>query len=339
MRLFVYEYLTAHLHHNPTGSLRDEGWAMLSAVTEDFARIPGSEVCTILSSHCAAASAGCSVERFDEGEEESTFRRLAGCADLTLVIAPEFDNLLLRRCHWVEDSGGRLLGPTSAAVALTADKLALARHLFARNIPTPATVLATADPPCFSYPVVCKPRYGAGSQAVFLVRNREEWPSIVAAARREAGYQELLCQPFLPGRAASVAFLIGPAQVLPLVPTAQHLSDDGRFHYQGGSLPLPSALAERAERTARRAVESVPGLNGYVGVDLVLGTDPSEMDDAVIEINPRLTTSYVGLRALAECNLAEAMVAIAQGGKPPPLCWRTGAVTFWADGSWQSCRT
>ena len=37
---------------------------------------------------------------------------------------------------------------------------------------------------------------------------------------------------------------------------------------------------------------------------MVLGENPSGEDDVVIEINPRITTSYVGLRAATGVNLA-----------------------------------
>ncbi len=128
----------------------------------------------------------------------------------------------------------------------------------------------------------------------------------------------------------SVSFLIGPNRRLAMPASAQNLSADGRFRYQGGSLPLDSKRNERATCLAARAVDAVVGLAGYLGVDLVLGT--SSADDAVIEINPRLTTSYVGLRALARFNLAEALLAVMGGDEPPPLAWRTDSVRFMGDG-------
>src|SRR5262249_42859079 len=87
-----------------------------------------------------------------------------------------------------------------------------------------------------------------------------------------------------------------------------------------------------ARRLAETAVAAVPGLQGYVGVDLVLGSAGDGSQDWVIEINPRLTTSYVGLRALAEDNLAEVMLAVARGEPVAPLTWRPGKVEFSADG-------
>jgi predicted ATP-grasp superfamily ATP-dependent carboligase len=67
---------------------------------------------------------------------------------------------------------------------------------------------------------------------------------------------------------------------------------------------------------ANRALTSMPSVVGYVGVDLVLGSEPNGQEDAVIEINPRLTSSYIGLRAAAQSNLADAMWRIAQGDLP-----------------------
>src|SRR5205807_371781 len=100
-------------------------------------------------------------------------------------------------------------------------------------------------------PVVCKPRHGAGSQATFFARSAEEWAACATQARSETGADEAVWQPFVPGLAASVALLLGPVQGVPLLPARQHLSADGRFHYQGGSLPLPPGLARRATELAR----------------------------------------------------------------------------------------
>jgi predicted ATP-grasp superfamily ATP-dependent carboligase len=85
----------------------------------------------------------------------------------------------------------------------------------------------------------------------------------------------------------------------------------------GGELPLSAGLAERASALAERALAAMPVTVGYVGVDLVLGREPDGSEDAVIEINPRLTTSYVGLRTAATTNLADVMWRVAQGESQP----------------------
>ncbi|MEX0978077.1 MAG: ATP-grasp domain-containing protein, partial [Pirellulales bacterium] len=121
-----------------------------------------------------------------------------------------------------------------------------------------------------------------------------------------------------------------------LEPSLQHLAGPGDFSYQGGSLPLEPSMASRARRLAARAVGSLPGPVGYLGVDLIMGDDPAGSGDVVIEINPRLTTSYVGLRALSRVNLAATMIAVACG-REIELCWNSGKIVFTSSGTvgWQ----
>jgi predicted ATP-grasp superfamily ATP-dependent carboligase len=87
----------------------------------------------------------------------------------------------------------------------------------------------------------------------------------------------------------------------------------------------------RACQLARRAFEALPATRGCVGLDLVLGDDPAGSQDVVIEVNPRLTTSYLGLRQATTVNLAAAMLAIQQGGRSP-LFFQPNTVEFEADG-------
>jgi predicted ATP-grasp superfamily ATP-dependent carboligase len=334
MHVFVYEHLCGGALGGAAGaaSLRREGLAMLSAVLADLGRCPDTR-----------ASALAEPGLCDElrplvpsgevhpagGDRDALFRRLARGSDFTLVIAPEFDGILLGRCAAVVAEGGRLLGPSPAAVRLTADKLALAEHLLRHGVPTPPTrPLGPAWP---GGPVVCKPRFGAGSQWTALLSDARAFDAYLRTVAAEGGpVGQLVAQPFVPGRPASVAFLAGPAALLALRAAEQTLAADGSFSYLGGRLPLPAALQERAWAVATRAARAVPGLAGYFGVDVVLG--PSPEGDRVIEINPRLTTSYVGLRRLARGNLMHALLSVASGRPPPPLAWYDDAICFHADG-------
>jgi predicted ATP-grasp superfamily ATP-dependent carboligase len=109
------------------------------------------------------------------------------------------------------------------------------------------------------------------------------------------------------------------------------------LRYLGGSVPLQPDLAHRATAIARRAIASLPEPLGYVGIDLVLGNEPNGRNDVVIEVNPRLTTSYVGLRALANDNLAAAMLAVA-AGETPRLSFKAQQLEFDADGTVRKVR-
>ena len=321
MRIFVYECVCGGgLGLDVPASLLREGSAMLSAVVADFQRISGMEVVTLiaeewsyeLGNDCRRPAIAGGVGAFVEIVE------VVKSCDWTLMIAPEFDHLLERLSQTVLDVGGKLLGSTPAAIRLTADKLALAELWKARGIRHPWT--AAFDPQSVRHvepPFVLKPRYGAGSQSTHLVRDLKSTPTVKG--------DEFIVQRFVPGQAASVALLIGETQTIPLCPARQHLSQVGRLRYLGGALPLPPSLADRATRLALEAVDGIDGLHGYVGVDLILGDDGR---DHAIEINPRLTTSYMGLRQACESNLAELILSIASGQKTESPAWSAGEFEF-----------
>src|SRR5712691_7585935 len=118
MRLFIYEYTCANEKADSASqSLQTEGWAMLSAVLEDFARLPGIETVTLLGEHFEYQGKGV-VRCTNRKPEEAVFHEQARAADYALVIAPEFDDILRTRCRWVEEAGGHLLGSSSGAVAI-----------------------------------------------------------------------------------------------------------------------------------------------------------------------------------------------------------------------------
>jgi tyramine---L-glutamate ligase len=291
----------------------------LEAVAADFVAVPGVRVFTFGDHPPLDPS-----HRSHPGPApHDRFRAVAAHADFSLVIAPECGGRLESLCRTVLDVGGRLLGPWPDAIRLAADKLALARHWERHGVPTPPTWELGAEPA--DVPVVVKPRDGAGSQAMLLWRQDSD-PAGVAQERSPVPTfpGPNIAQQYVPGLAASVAFLIGPSRALPLVPCEQLLSTDDRFTYLGGRLPIAPDRAHRTIRIASAAVGCVPGLLGYVGVDVILGDDGR---DWAIEINPRLTTSYVGLRALARFNLAGAMLAVARGADLEGE-WDRGPVEF-----------
>ena len=318
MRVFVYEYMTAtgtgREPGSPAHGMYLEGRAMRDAVVDDFTRIPGVEVWSFPDD-----AAPCNDDLFLNEVERS---------DRQILIAPELGGNLLAQAI-LNATKGNAIGLSLETIRLTSDKLALSEHWRAHGIPTPATT--DREPTaCEAFPVVWKPRDGAGSTDTFLIRDRFGLATALAARHP---YRSMILQEFVPGRAASVAFLCGPRKTVPLLPTFQLLGDDGRFKYEGGELPIPPDLAARAAGLGRRAVACVPGLLGYVGVDLVLGDAPDGSRDSAIEINPRLTTSYIGLRALADFNIADVMLRVAAGEEVGALRWKPGRVRFGPDGA------
>jgi hypothetical protein len=317
MHLFVYEWATGGgLVEEPgalPASLVREGTAMISALAADLLRMEGCRVTTLRDPRVLQlAMPGCEVvDVWSKSSHREEIERLAATADGTIVIAPELDDILLNTARRVVTGGGRLLSPSPDFIRLAANKHHTCQALAAAGLPVPEGRVVEADEPlpaAFPYPAVLKPVDGAGSQDIYVLSGPHDTPPAYAWPRRLERY--------LPGLAASVALVCGPAGRVPLAACKQRISTDGRLRYLGGELPLPAGLQARAVDLAARALAALPPAVGYVGVDLVLGREPDGRDDAVIEVNPRLTTSYVGLRAAAQYNLARAIWEAAQGKLP-----------------------
>jgi len=314
MHIFLYEWATGGGLVEECGSLPEslvmEGSAMIGALVADLTRINGCRITTMRDPRVLQlALHGCHVvDVTDASSHNQEFERLVSQADATILIAPEFDGILRKAAERVDSSGGRLASPSLDFIRLAANKQRTCEILAAAGIPTARGIALEPDEPLpgdFPYPAVIKPIDGAGSQDTYVVSGPHDAPPAYAWPRR--------LEQYLPGMAASVAVLCGPTSRVALAPCKQRLSNDGRLRYLGGELPLMAGLADRAVRLAERALTALPSTIGYVGLDMVLGSDPHGGEDAVIEVNPRLTTSYVGLRAAAQSNLAQAMLRIGQG--------------------------
>ncbi|MFV1966274.1 MAG: ATP-grasp domain-containing protein [Pirellulaceae bacterium] len=316
MHVFLYEFFSGggvwslEQPVGPVASLLREGAAMTAALAEDLLRVPGVRVIILRDTRLSKWSPpGCQVRNIaDAVAELRQFTRLAAQSDWTIVIAPELEGALLTRCRQAEAAGGRLLGPGSETVALASDKQRTAAFLAKAGIPTPPRLPWPAEEPSpggLAFPAVLKPRMGAGSLGVRLIQNAGELPSSLDG---NAWRLERWCS----GRAASVSWIAGGSAMMLLEPCFQRISEDGQFRYLGGAAPLPEPLRARARELAERVANCLPPTRGYLGMDVVLSDDKPD-GDVVIEINPRLTTSYLGLRKIAQVNLAEAMLAAAEG--------------------------
>jgi tyramine---L-glutamate ligase len=292
--VFVYEYVTGGglAGQDLPPSWAAEGGAMRRAIVEDFAAVPGVRVVTTVDARLRVeAPPGVDVHLNFQGE--SHFEALAAEADLTLVIAPETDGILARLAGKVEELGGRLLGPGRVAVEFLGDKLRLANFLGANGIDAPPTLPLGSrrfDPPgAWGDRFVVKPRWGAGSvdTRVCSVEVLRQWKGTDRA---------FVAQPFLPGTPKSASVLVdsrGDIHLLAVGFQMIEFDENGRISYGGGFIPAGPFHFPWVVRQALEVARSTlgPSLRGFVGIDYLADDGVT----TVLEINPRPTTSLVGL--------------------------------------------
>ena len=124
-------------------------------------------------------------------------------------------------------------------------------------------------------------------------------------------------QEYVHGEAASVSLLCTGTEAQAISMNRQNVqlaAPEADSSYRGGEVPFDHPLKQEAFAAAEKVALSFPGLRGYVGVDLVLAEDKP----FVVDVNARLTTSYVGLCRVVSFNVAEAIVNAVLKGKLPP---------------------
>jgi predicted ATP-grasp superfamily ATP-dependent carboligase len=88
-------------------------------------------------------------------------------------------------------------------------------------------------------------------------------------------------------------------RVLPLTVNKQLVSVEAGFEYQGGIVPYHSDREAEILQAAKMAALALD-LSGYAGIDLVVGDLPR-----VVDVNPRPTTSIVGIAKVMREELAD----------------------------------
>ncbi|HTN76626.1 MAG TPA: ATP-grasp domain-containing protein, partial [Pirellulaceae bacterium] len=305
---------------------------MLSLLATDFAALPGVTVTLFQDYRVRHKVELPDVETIVVERPIDLFRKceeLAPQVDYGLIIAPELEgNLEDWATKWTLLEG-KLLSPDPGFIQLASSKQRTAERLAEAGVPVPYGVpLGWPDklPEEFPYPGVLKRDDGAGSEGVIYVEEPRD-----GKAKRRIAAADWRLEKYCPGLPASVAVLAGPSGHVLLPACLQWLSDDKKFRYQGGMTPLASELNARAQHLAELVVAAMPTTSGYFGIDLVLGAAADGSADVVIEVNPRLTTSYVGLRAIARQNLAQAMLDMAEG-RSCDLTFDNRRVQFSLDG-------
>jgi predicted ATP-grasp superfamily ATP-dependent carboligase len=316
-RIFVYEPLSAE---DPASTqalgrgtpahaeMLAAGRGMRDAVAADLARIAGLTL-TVAGSEQEAGH-GQRVLAMREGEDSLAFvRRQALQHDLCWIIAPESDGLLLALHDAVGDA--RWIGCSAAAIRTATSKSATCAALAAAGIATPLLYARNRRGAW-----IVKPDDGAGTLQTRRHADRAAAQADLEA-RRRAG-QRAVAEPFVEGVALSVSMIVGPDLARPLAVNRQRLALDAQgWLHDLGVQPAAIAGADRRvpalHALAARVAAAIPGLRGYVGVDVVW----NERDGpVVIEVNPRVTCAYVGLSALLRRNVADEILALHAGARP-----------------------
>jgi len=321
LNLLIFEYVSGGGYANQklSASILSEGYGMLRSLISDC-KAAGHNVTTLLDSRLKEFNPPNEADQIvsvsSSNEVDEKLKELSGVADAVYVIAPESGQVLEKLVENIEGSGGTSLNCEIDAIKRISNKMTAYETIKKRGLKVPETVLLDIHEKTDNikrlikelvYPLVFKPLDGVSCGGLSLVKDEGDIAGAVKKVVRESMSKQFIVQKMIRGKAASACVISTGDKALSVTLNRQFVtlaSPDDESGYYGGVVPLDHRLEKEALRAAERAVEAVSGLKGYVGVDIILADE----GPVVLEVNPRLTTSYVGLRRVVNFNPAEAIV-------------------------------
>jgi tyramine---L-glutamate ligase len=311
MRLLIYEFITGGgLIDAPLPpSLQREGAMMRDALLRDVADLPHLNIVLTRDSRCSWPSTAMSAHYIEPRHGESGlafFERAIAEADLVWPIAPDAELIALARI--VRATGKRIVLSDEETIALCTSKFTTTQSLQKFGVNTVATYRVATDICGRSGQWISKPDKGSGGEGVRLWPNSDE---ALQACLLESEHSRVF-QPWCPGDSLSLSMLCFDGSAILLSVNRQQIT------WREAKPCLDAITVNVCDRKdfnnlAQQIARSIPGLRGYIGVDLI------RSDDSVfhvLEINPRLTTSYCGLRDALGINIAALVLAGWNGELP-----------------------
>lgn len=324
-------------------SLLIEGFAMLYSLASDLVR-SGHQVVIPLETSIAAWACrrGFDLSPFEMhtiapqlppcwDTTKQDWIELASPCDIALVIAPELDGMLTSMVQAFRNAGIELIASDDQFLNVATDKWLTACHLATAGIPHPPTVLLESfleNPTLLptSSGWVVKRRFGAGGTDMKRFATRELLISFAQSSDPLwQSTSDWIVQPWIHGTPASLALIAGETSsnstnFYTLGAFEQRFSEGNDLSspvsYAGGTSPLAGYHHDQLHGIAKQVLAAVPGKpRGWIGIDFVACPSGPDLeysmniqDWVVIEINARLTSSYLGYRKIYRPELADAII-------------------------------
>ncbi len=325
VKILVLEYATSMGVQDP--ALTAEGRAMLKGIIND---LKDFNTDYLISENFAPMEATSCNPIILEEDLEKWLAKNIGSYDFCLPIAPEEDFILFKITRLMEENGVQVVGSSSDAVYTCSDKY-LTHKALRKKFPVIPTVKVFWDQ-IHDYAEeiqtrhVVKPADGVSCSAVQVVDSPESFKKAAERVKKVTKLPYFLLQDWVNGDSVSVSILSNGKKAIPLsLNTQNNIQNMGTIDYKGGRVPYNHPKEKIAKDIAKRAVESLNGLKGYVGVDMILGDEVY-----LVEINSRITTPYVALRQMLNFNLGEAIVMSVKGHLPDEIKL-DGSIEFYKD--------
>ena len=325
--LFIFEYVSGGGFNQMQipSSLFCEGYGMLKSIILDFKKL-NFKISTLLDHRIFFLSSYLKADNIKETRVEDDYIELLKAevkkCEYCFIIAPEFSKILYTLTKIVKDYNRKLLSVDLEGIQLGTSKFETYKFFKKNKINTPLTYQIPFKGKSLDFnfisqkfdelkcPIIIKPDDGVGAENIYYIESETQLSNFTHEYNNKFEKERrYILQEFIEGEDLSIS-LIAYKELLDrfdknhllLAINSQNISikNDGfNSEYFGGYTPVNNLNIEISNILEKLDLTK---FNGYFGIDFIRKADNSIF---FIELNPRLTTSYIGVRRILSYNLAE----------------------------------
>jgi len=329
-KIFIFEFVSGGGYNQvdiPL-SLFCEGYAMLRTTIEDFKKL-GFQIITLLDKRIShlARYLKTDMVKFVKPEDDylKIYTKCVKKSPFCFIIAPEFSKHLYNLTKIAKNLNKKILSIDLSGVWLGTSKLETYKYFIANKVNTPKSyriplkggkmdvdfILQKFEQ--FDCSLIMKPEDGAGSELIYHFTTKDQILQLFERAKTNLDIaRSYIVQEFIDGDDLSISIInrttsekINTMDQIILSINAQNVQniDSNKDSlYLGGFTPVENykVLKKKFEKILKSM--DLTSFQGYFGIDFIKKADNSIH---FIEINPRLTTSYIGIRIILDFNPLE----------------------------------
>jgi len=315
-KIFVFEFISGggFNKENIPSSLFCEGFGMIRSVIDDFQKLD-NQIITLLDKRIRFLSPLIKANSIKTVRSSDKFidlykSRVKEC-DFCFIIAPEFSNILLDLTRIIKRNNKKLLSVNLDGIKIASSKYKTYKYFLSHDLKTPKTFLVPlknglpdADFIRKKYKdldsqVIIKPNDGVGAESILKVESERDLNEVLRSS--EANFEKgrkYIIQNYIDGQPLSLSLFnsfLNRKKPLLISVNSQNILLKNKVkdsEYLGGYTPVENYNI--IEQKINQILQKVkfPEFFSLYGMDFIMNED----DIFFIEINPRLTTSYIGLR-------------------------------------------
>lgn len=247
-----------------------------------------------------------------ERDFELAFTKCLKQADLVWLIAPECDDILLKLTRQCEAANVPLIGVSSEIVELATDKLNTAAWLASLKVNTPMslpvqvwkTQLDAIDP---QQPWLAKPIKGVGCEGIVILPDGQAVSTWLTNQPNEVFSDYFLQAQIQHAQPASLCMVCHDGRGFLLSCNRLIVKQNDR------AIKLKKIIVNgfavhwvKFQALADTIASQLPDMRAYLGVDVMFDEQAGTL--SVLELNPRLSSSYVGLANATGQNVAQCLL-------------------------------